>query len=312
MAAPTLPNGQPWPGVSVIIPAYNYAHYLPLTLDSVFRQNYPALELIVVDDGSTDATAEVVKTYGDRIRYVHQTNAGLSAARNTGIRTATCDYLCFLDADDTLNLGMLHEAIRTFVSLPDEFAVVAFPAQPVDPVGKLLPVKQLLPLRGREITGREIILKSRFPTGGVVKRAVFAECGFYDTSLRSSEDRDIWIRISARRKIYLHQERMIFYRRHPNSMSRNTARMKANMARVIRKARHDQRVSRREIFYWLRVWSFYQFQGAWMYWDEKRRWPAVRDMLVSLLLWPWFPDHNELNEPTLFRLRALAWFLRRH
>ena len=74
------------PGVSVIIPAYNYDRYLPRAIESVLQQTYAQVEVIVVDDGSTDDTRVVVREYGDRVRYVYQENAGLSAARNTGIQ----------------------------------------------------------------------------------------------------------------------------------------------------------------------------------------------------------------------------------
>ena len=86
--------------ISVVIPAYNRARRLPATLESAFRQGYDDLEVIVVDDGSVDDTREVVGTYGDRVRYVYQPNAGAGAARNTGMRHATGELVAFLDSDD--------------------------------------------------------------------------------------------------------------------------------------------------------------------------------------------------------------------
>ena len=91
------------PTVSCIVPAYNYAHYLPAALDSALAQDYPhgALEIVVVDDGSTDHTPDVIAAYGDSIRSIRRPNGGLNAATQTGIEAATGELLTFLDADDT-------------------------------------------------------------------------------------------------------------------------------------------------------------------------------------------------------------------
>ncbi len=86
--------------VTAVIPTFNYAHYIESAIDSVLAQTYPNIELIVVDDGSTDHTAEIVRDYGRRLRYIYQENGGIGAARNTGVRAANGDYLAFLDADD--------------------------------------------------------------------------------------------------------------------------------------------------------------------------------------------------------------------
>ena len=310
--ADTAPPADPsHPGVSVVIPAYNYAHYLPEAMDSVLQQDYPHFELIIVDDGSTDNTPAVVANYGNRARYIHQKNAGLPAARNTGIRHAHFSYVMFLDADDLLLPGQLRAAMRALAALPAEFAIIAFPTENMDQHGNPLPTKQLAPTAAREITLRDILLKTRFGTTGLLaKKSAFDDCGNFDETLRSSEDRDMWIRIASRRKIFLHNERLIRIRRHAVSMSKNSDRMKANTHRVISKAWRDRRVPHSDIAFWLRVHSFRHFQAAWMYHDEGRPAAAVRDLLISLLLWPWFPQPQQLNEPPLFRLRSLLRFLR--
>lgn len=94
------PPGMNTPLISVIIPAYNRAHTVAETIDSVLRQTYSNLEVIVVDDGSKDNTQEVLRGYGTRIRNIHQENAGQMAARNRGIREARGDIITFLDSDD--------------------------------------------------------------------------------------------------------------------------------------------------------------------------------------------------------------------
>jgi glycosyltransferase involved in cell wall biosynthesis len=119
-----MQENNPSPLVSIIIPTYNYAKYLPIALESCFRQTYKNLEIIVVDDGSTDNTREVIERYRDRIIFISQENAGVSAARNRGIQSAAGDFIAFLDADDY----MLEDAIQTrldaFIKNPEAGAVI--------------------------------------------------------------------------------------------------------------------------------------------------------------------------------------------
>src|SRR5215218_5526383 len=96
--------------VSVIITTYNHSHYLPQAISSVLRQDFQNKEIIVVDDGSKDNTKEIVAQY-PQVRYIYQTNKGLSAARNTGIDNSTGEYLIFLDADDWFFEGCLKESV---------------------------------------------------------------------------------------------------------------------------------------------------------------------------------------------------------
>ena len=87
--------------VSIIIPTYNYAAYIGKAVDSALKQTYANIEIIVVDDGSTDNTKDVLQKYGDKLVYIQQNNQGAAAARNRGLKEAKGDFICFLDADDT-------------------------------------------------------------------------------------------------------------------------------------------------------------------------------------------------------------------
>jgi len=103
--------------VSAIIPCYNQAHFLHEAIESVLAQSYPNFEIILVNDGSTDSTADVVRRYSP-VRYVYQENAGLSSARNTGLKKSRGEYVVFLDADDRLLPEALQVGVDCCVSIP--------------------------------------------------------------------------------------------------------------------------------------------------------------------------------------------------
>src|SRR5687768_11860549 len=105
--------------ISAVIPSYNYAHYLARAIDSVLAQTYAVKEVIVIDDGSTDNTREVVAKYGEPVRYVYQNNAGLSAARNAGIRLACTPWIGLLDSDAWWMPAKVEEQVKKLSAQPD-------------------------------------------------------------------------------------------------------------------------------------------------------------------------------------------------
>ncbi len=111
--------------VSVVIPAYNCAAYLPAAIESALNQTHPMVEVIVVNDGSPDNTDEVIQPYLDRIIYIHQENRGLSAARNAGFRASQGEFLCFLDADDMLMPDKFERQLEVFVRDPELGVVIS-------------------------------------------------------------------------------------------------------------------------------------------------------------------------------------------
>jgi len=309
-STPAAAAAAPLTGVSVVIPCYNYAHYLPQAIDSALAQSYRPLEVVVVDDGSTDDTPAVVAGYGERIRCIRKANGGLPAARNTGIQAATYAFVAFLDADDRWAPEFLTTVMAAFAGAGEGCGLVATRAQAFGPDGTLRP----RPCRDRAVRGtlrsRDIILRTRFsPSAVVTRRRVFEDCGFFDETLTSSEDRDMWIRIGSRFEMVLLPEALAFIRNHPSSMSKNADRMKLNTRRVIRKARSQRVVSPWAMGFWLKVLSYNQVQCAWMYHDQRRHLRAASEMAASLLTWPWFGRPSRLNEPVFFRVRALRRFL---
>lgn len=298
--------------VTVVIPSYNYARFLPRAIASVLGQTRGDFVIVVVDDGSTDDTWALVEPFlkADlRVHYVHQQNAGLSAARNTGISLARTDLIAFLDADDEWEPGFLERALATMTGRSPEYAVVACSKSSIDADGNSIPTPSQGAAEPREIRRDDLILRSRFAADAVlVRKEAFEQCGVFDTTLRSSEDRDMWIRIASRFRISWWPEPLIRIRRHGENMSRNSDQMRDNMRRVLAKARHDSGTDHRFLF-WLKVDAYFHMQSAWMLYPEGRRLAAVREVIISIFCWPFFRDPPDLNEPVLFRLRSLIRFI---
>jgi glycosyltransferase involved in cell wall biosynthesis len=137
----TLKPLSPRPLVSVIIGNYNYGQYLGDAIESIFQQTYPHIELIVVDDGSTDQSRQVMETYGDRIVALYQTNGGQTAAFNTGIAQAQGEIVCFLDSDDTFHPEKVAKMVTAFQHHPD-WVQISHYWSAMDAAGHPLPHRQ--------------------------------------------------------------------------------------------------------------------------------------------------------------------------
>ncbi len=223
------------PTVSVIIPAYNQARYLPLSVRSVLAQTWSDWEIVLVNDGSTDDTAAVATEFTDpRIRYIYQDNQGLSAARNTGVRATLGQYLAFLDSDDEWEPEFLATCVRTLEAQP-KLAGVYTRNIFIDQNGEVLPniggeVVPAEQFRSRSLEG------GYFPPNAVVVRAdVVREMGLFDVQLTSEEDWDLWLRISERYTLQAIAQPLARYRSYTGSMSTNAARMHANRLAVLAK-----------------------------------------------------------------------------
>jgi glycosyltransferase involved in cell wall biosynthesis len=186
------------PQVSVIIPTYNGAHLLARAIQSVLGQTFRDFELIVVDDGSTDNTKELVSNIGDeRVRYIrHEKNRGPSAARNTGIKAANGPYIAFQDSDDEWMPDKLEKQMRAFANAPSEVGVVYSGFWRIkDDQKTYIPSSRIEPKDGNV---HSLLLKSNFIGTPVVlmKRECFEKAGMFDEELPMLEDWELWIRIS--------------------------------------------------------------------------------------------------------------------
>jgi len=192
-------------GVSVIIPTYNRVEHVCCAIDSALAQTEPPLEVVVVDDGSTDGTGEVLeRRYAGRIRYIHQVNAGVSAARNTALRVARGEWVAFLDSDDEwlpnkLQIQMTDlRAHPTLVAHVTNGIIVMRSGEEVD----------FFKARNRPHLGvsdcvlrqpLQYVLEQTFLTATyVVRRDVAVEEGLFDESMSMFEDLDFFLRVAVR------------------------------------------------------------------------------------------------------------------
>lgn len=183
------------PLVSVIMPTFNSARFIGPAVETVLAQTYPHIELIVVNDGSTDETEAVLAPYSHRIRLIQQTNQGASAARNTGIQAAQGTYITFLDADDLLKPDKIALQVAVLEARPDVGLVYSgwhyVREDDLQVVGEMRP-------RQEGNVFADLILRRMFliPGAVMVRRELFTQVGLFDVNLVVAEDTDLWIRLA--------------------------------------------------------------------------------------------------------------------
>lgn len=186
------------PLVSVIIPSYNRAQLLPKALESVMAQTYPAdrTEIIVVDDGSTDGTGQVMALAFPQVRYIYQTNGGVSSARNRGLREASGSVLTFLDSDDLWLPEKLAAQVAMLTNHP-EIGMVVTDVLRRHTSGKedRLRRRETIPVDGYALN-TVIEHPALVPSSVAIRRAVYEELGGFDPTLRTAEDIDYMLRIA--------------------------------------------------------------------------------------------------------------------
>lgn len=183
------------PAISVIIPTYNREDLLGKALESVLAQTLPAAEIIVVDDGSSDGTAELAGGYGNRVRYIRQENRGPAAARNRGIGAAGGDLLAFLDSDDRFAPDKLEVQARAMAEHPGY--LISHTEEIWYRRGKLLNQKKRHRKPGGFIFPHCLRLCVVSMSTVMVRRELFDRIGCFDEELPCCEDYDLWLRTSV-------------------------------------------------------------------------------------------------------------------
>lgn len=233
------------PLVSIIIPTYNHAQFLPDAVESVLSQTYSNWECIIVDDGSTDNTEEIVQNYlnrDTRIKYLSLTrNRGLSAARNVGIKESEGKYLVFLDADDYISPTKIEKEVKVLENHP-EVGWVYEKSLIIDEKSKQviqrLPEMALKP-NEKPPEGRifyKLLGRNLMPVNAVmIEKKIVESVGLFDESLKSYEDWDLWLRVAVKYDIKFLNDTLAFVRFRPHSMQRDFITFYSNRIKVIRK-----------------------------------------------------------------------------
>lgn len=210
--------------ISVIIPAFNRAPYIEEALASVFEQEYPNTEVLVVDDGSTDGTYEILEKYRDQgaiklLTHTGRANRGQSAALNLGLREARGEFVAILDSDDMFASGKLERQAGFLTSNPD-VGMVYGQGHAVDAKGSFL---FEVPANGHKEPGDPNLLLLdcylALPGGALIRKSVLDKVGFFEEAFRAGQDHDMALRImEATNTVYL-PELAFYYRKHGDSIS---------------------------------------------------------------------------------------------
>ncbi|HEX3151784.1 MAG TPA: glycosyltransferase [Gemmataceae bacterium] len=222
------------PVVTAIIPTFNSAHFLPNAVDSVLAQSVSDVEVLVVDDGSTDGTPDVLSGYGSKVRGFRQENTGVAVARNRGLAEARGRYVAFLDADDTWEPQKLERQLAALAGSSCRASYTAYTAV----TAALAPVEVRRfpprgPVRERLLCAGNVI---GTPSTVLAERDLFAEVGGFDPALSQCADWDMWVRLSSRTDFLYVDEPLVRYRVHDGNMSRNLLLLEADSERVLAKA----------------------------------------------------------------------------
>ena len=207
------------PLVSVIIPTYNRGWVIAEAIDSVLEQDFSDYELIIVDDGSTDNTRDILQSYGNTITVIYQANKGVSAARNRGIEASSGELIAFLDSDDLWLPRKLSRQVAFFKAQPDAM-INQTEEQWIRNGVRVNPKNRHHKFSGM-IFERSLELCLVSPSAVMARRQLFESVGLFDVDLPACEDYDLWLRVSCRYPVYLMDIPLIIKRGgHDDQLSR--------------------------------------------------------------------------------------------
>jgi len=224
--------------VSVVVPTYNCAKYLGSSVTSALRQTVRPAEIIIIDDGSTDDTEMVIRQFGDKVTYIKQSNAGVSAARNRGVAESSSEFIAFLDADDYWEPTKLEKQLAVFDSDPEiglvHCGMREFDSETGETVGLRIDGKEGWVADDLLLWDEPVIIGPGCTI--VVRRLAFESTYGFDPSIKVGEDWDLCFRIARKYKVGFVREPLVNYRLHSGGEHRNVENMEIGMGRFYAKA----------------------------------------------------------------------------
>jgi glycosyltransferase involved in cell wall biosynthesis len=223
------------PFISVIIPTYNRAKLLPQAIESALVQTYPHYEIVIVDDGSTDETSEIIKPYINKVRFITQKNRGVSAARNRGIREAKGELIAFLDSDDLWLPNALRNKVQ-YLNMHPDTGLIHSDMLLLDEYGGTSGKSDPLMTNTGECYLGLFAGNRIFTSSVIVRRNCLEKAGDFDESIRYAEDYDLWIRLARECRFAYCEESLGFYRVHKSNAVKDLVRLREGELYVLRKA----------------------------------------------------------------------------
>lgn len=296
------------PTVDVIIPAYNAAKYLPDAIESVQKQTFEDWRIVLVDDGSTDNTAEIVapylKTLGPKLLYIKQPNGGLPAARNTAIRNSSAEFLALLDADDIWLPCRLAETLKCFENRPQVGLAYGITSR-INQKGAILDTWEGNRKHAEGWIAPYIYMRKVYlPCPSVTfRRECIDKVGYFDETLRATEDRDLWLRIALHYQVAMTSTVVALYRTSPDSMSTDPDRMMRAQLQFIEK--HYGVKGCGMLAYRIALGGIYK-QRAEALEMRRQMWAALKSSLRAMAFYPFDPDTLRTTGSLLLRCAGIS------
>ncbi|MCF4970310.1 glycosyltransferase [Nostoc sp. CMAA1605] len=229
------------PTISVIIPVYNGEKTIQETIQSVLNQTFSSIEIIVINDGSTDATLNIIESIDDpRLRVFSYPNAGLAASRNRGLSHRVGQFVSFLDADDLWTADKLYSQLQLLEENPDAAVVYSW-TDYIDSDGRFLKAGRHTTVMGDVY--QHLLIWNFLENGSnpLIRYDAIRMVGNFDETLKAAEDWDMWLRLAACYKFSVVPKTQILYRLSSNSMSSNIIAQEIESLKVIERAFSSQK-----------------------------------------------------------------------